>query len=550
MASHHLKIRLMKNVLILSFSFFLAFAAFAEKKIVTSKISEVTVYPVGAMVNRVAKVTIPAGSNFIILDNLTHAIDPNTIQVGGTGVFEILSVKFELFYPYAQTKPKGIEAIEDSLKMYQDQRYLLVAENSTLDQEMQLILANKKLNGNNSTVTVAQLDAMAKYYRTQLTNINKEKLRNQNERLKVQAEEKRLNATLAGMNNYKYEQIGRIFVETKSKSATQANIKFSFFTHLAGWNPKYNIKAKTGQENIDVDYHAQVVQNTGVDWNNVDLVLSTSRPTFSNQKPELHPWYLSFYDYRSRQINAQSTYGYGTVQEADMANSNTYYSEGKYKKLEKDKQVAYVQGQTLINALNTSYKIDSKYTVVSNNTKKQVYIKNIKIPATFNHYTVPSMEKVAFLTASLADWSSYDLVPGHATLFYNNTYVGKSYIYSNTTDDTLQISLGRDQGIIINHEKVQDLCNHKRIGGNIKKTFVYEISAKNTNKEEVTMVIMARVPVSKLNEIVVTVGDLAGAEYNKETGILKWKKTIAAGAKVDFRFGYEVKYPKDKQVNL
>jgi uncharacterized protein (TIGR02231 family) len=187
---------------------------------------------------------------------------------------------------------------------------------------------------------------------------------------------------------------------------------------------------------------------------------------------------------------------------------------------------------------------------MSNRTRKQVFIKNIKIPATFNHYAVPSMEKEAFLTASIEDWGSYDLIPGSATLFYNNTYVGRTDIFSNITDDTLQISLGRDRGVIVDQEKKRDLSTTKKVGGNIKKNFVYEISAKNTNKEEITIVIMDRVPVSRRNDIVVTLGELEGANYNKETGILRWTKTIPAGGKVTIQFDYEVKYPKDKVINL
>ena len=546
----------MKNIFMLSVSFFIAISVFAGEKKVDSKIKSVTVYPIGAMVNREAKVNLTAGTHIVILDNLTYAVDPNTVQVGGAGDFEILSVKFETFYPYAKSKPKEVNLLEDSLQMYRDKRYILEAEDAALNEEKQLLLINKQMGGKTSTLTVAQLDAMAKYYRKQFADIAKQKLRNQNERIKILEHENRVKGNLAKVNSYKYEQVGRVFVEVSCKKTTVANLKFSFFTHLAGWFPKYNIKATTGNDNIDVDYNAYVSQTTGVDWKNVDLILSTSRPTYNNQKPDLQSWYLDYYnEVALRGARSSDTYAYvdGVIaeeaSEAQMDVGNTIYKNGKYEEAKKTK-AGYSSGQVIINALNTSYKIDNKYTVMSNKTRKQVFIKNIKIPATFNHYAVPSMEKEAFLTASIADWGSYDLIPGPATLFYNNTYVGRTQIFSNTTDDTLQISLGRDQGVIVDQEKKRDLCTTKKIGGNVKKNFVYEISAKNTNKEEITIVIMDRVPVSRRNEIVVTLGNLEGAEFNKETGILKWTKTIPAGGKVTIQFDYEVKYPKDKVINL
>tara|TARA_R110002050_G_scaffold102774_1_gene211575 strand:- start:9856 stop:11505 length:1650 start_codon:yes stop_codon:yes gene_type:complete len=549
----------MKNLWIIACSFFLVTASWAAEKTVDSKIVGVTVYPVGAMINREAKVSISPGRQHIILDNLTHFVDPNTIQVGGIGDFEILSVKFENFYPYAKSKPLRVTLLEDSLKMYRDKRYLIEAENTALKEEKQLILANKKLAGANASLTVTQLDAMAKYYRSRFSDIAKMELKNTNIRTKLLADEARINGNLAQENSYKFTQVGRIIVEISSERSMQAKFDFSFFTRMAGWMPKYNIKAKSGATNIDVDYHALVNQGTGVNWENVDLLLSTTRPLYGNQKPELHPWYLDFYRAKKYEAN-RKTAGYGSYDNAmameDEAApeqgvvASSVPNNGAYPMIESVDKASYGSGNQVLNALNTSYVISSKYTILSDNSRKQVFIKQIEIPATFNHYAVPSLEKEAFLTASIVDWAQYDLVPGNATLFYNNTYVGKSYIFTSSSDDTLQVSLGRDRGVILTQEKVKDLCTHNRVGSNVKKNYVYEISVRNTNKEAVTVVIYDRVPVSKRKEIMVSVGEIAGADYDVETGILKWTKTLEAGKSETFRFDYEVKYPKGSQVNL
>ena len=600
----------MKNVTLLVFSFFLVSTAFAEKKIVNSKITEVTVYPVGAMINRQVQVRIPKGENFIVLDNLTTIIDPNTIQVGGNGDFEISSVKFEFFYPYESSKPEKITAIHDTLKVLDDELFLLLAEDESLENERVLILINKNLSSETGT-RIADVKEMAEYFRTRFANISKEKLRIQNRSKEIYKEKRRLQSIMDGMNNYVLERVGRIILETRTEKLVMATIKFSYFTPSASWFPKYNIKANSGTEHLEVDYHALVKQSTGIDWDNVNLTLSTSRPNLNNQKPVLHPWYLDFYsnyavkEYRNRLIDKGNTAVTTTGSEEDYRNmvvrsasnvakntagvysndggtgglnirgarvdANYYYIDGM--KIQGSSELPnsgistsnwdvygnynyppakakYSSGELVFNALNLSYKIDDKYSVMSNNTQKQVFIKNVEIPTKFGHYAVPSMETESFLTASITNWGEFGLIPGNATLFYNNTYVGRSFILSNTVDDTLRVSLGRDHGVLIKRELIQGLSTTKKAGNNLKKKFVYEITIKNTNRGAVEIVLFDQVPVTKRSGIIVNVGETAGAKYTKETGMLKWKKEIPAGGKITIQFDYEVKYPKGKTINL
>lgn len=547
----------MKNLMLAIATCLISISVFANRVNSKSSIELVTVYPVGAMIERSAVTNLTEGQQFVVLKDLTHAIDPNTIQVGGKGDFEILSVKLETVYPFSEIKPKGMQQIEDSMKIVQDLMYLIDAEKQALNEEHDLIMKNKVISGQNSGVTAEQLDAMAKYYRSQLNEISKKQLDLSNQRKKQNEVYANLESRFSNMNSARYIQKGQIVVEVDAMRAEKVEFEFSYFTHLAGWKPKYNVRAESDVDEIQVDYHADVHQNTGLDWESIDVILSTSRPTFNNQKPTLHPWYLDFQNYRkSKQLQSVS-YGYESEpttesrddMEKDKA-SNYYYENGDYKKLQISSNASKGGATALVNALNTSYKIDRKYTILSNNSTKQLFIKEINIPAMFNFYSVPSMQKEVFLTASVADWAGYDLVPGRATLFYNKTYVGNSYINSNVTDDTLQISLGKDQGIVINHEKVKDLCSEKKIGNNKRKTYVYEISVKNTNQKVVSVVVQDRVPVSKRSEIVVTIKDIAGAEYDEKTGFLKWTKELKPGESINFQFSYEIKYPKDAKVNL
>jgi hypothetical protein len=57
-----------------------------------------------------------------------------------------------------------------------------------------------------------------------------------------------------------------------------------------------------------------------------------------------------------------------------------------------------------------------------------------------------------------------------------------------------------------------------------------------------------QVPVSQNTQIEVTVTDVGGAAYNKQTGKLNWVLDIKPSETRKVMFKYEVKYPKDKQI--
>jgi uncharacterized protein (TIGR02231 family) len=109
--------------------------------------------------------------------------------------------------------------------------------------------------------------------------------------------------------------------------------------------------------------------------------------------------------------------------------------------------------------------------------------------------------------------------------------------------------LGRDKRIVVKREKVKDFTSRKAIGSNVRETSAYEISVRNTKQEPVRIVVEDQVPVSQNSQIEVAILDSGGATYYKDTGKLTWTWTVAPNETRKTTFKFEVKYPKDRQVN-
>jgi uncharacterized protein (TIGR02231 family) len=202
------------------------------------------------------------------------------------------------------------------------------------------------------------------------------------------------------------------------------------------------------------------------------------------------------------------------------------------------------------NELNVTFAIDIPYDVPSNGKEQQVILKEFSVPAFFKYYSAPKLDKESYLLAEVSDWEELNLLPGEANIMFEGTYIGKTYIDPNSTQDTLNFTLGRDKRVVVKREKLKDFSSVKFLGTNKKQIFTYDITVKNNKKEKVDMILKDQFPVSTNKDIEVELLESNGAAINNDLGVLTWKLELAAGESKKFRISYSVKYPKDKVVNL
>jgi uncharacterized protein (TIGR02231 family) len=142
----------------------------------------------------------------------------------------------------------------------------------------------------------------------------------------------------------------------------------------------------------------------------------------------------------------------------------------------------------------------------------------------------------------------YNLLPGQANIYFENSYVGNSSIHPSSTNDTLSISLGRDQNIIVSRDVIKDYTEDKFLSSNIERTFAFEIKIKNSKKTSEKITVEDQIPISKNEDIVVKLIESSGAQFNSESGKLKWIVDVEGGKSVTKKLVYSVKYPGNKQI--
>jgi hypothetical protein len=195
---------------------------------------------------------------------------------------------------------------------------------------------------------------------------------------------------------------------------------------------------------------------------------------------------------------------------------------------------------------SVSFEIKAPYTIRSDNKSFAVDMEVYRIPAVYQYFSVPKIDKDAFLIAGIPEYEQYNLLEGEANVFFEGTFVGKILVDVRSASDTLQLSFGRDKNVSVSREKVKDYKTKQSIGNKKEESREWQLSVKNNKKQDINIVLLDQVPVSTSEEIEVEVQQISGAKRNNETGELKWEFTLSPSAKKDLELKYTVQYPKTK----
>ncbi len=258
------------------------------------------------------------------------------------------------------------------------------------------------------------------------------------------------------------------------------------------------------------------------------------------------PGYLSIVlDRSSTAVNDKVVTGYavrirGVASVAPEANYN----------LQRKEDIQTVSVTTQYQPTTTVFKIDEKYTLETDGKTTTIGIKQFEIPAIYDYYTAPKVDPSAFLTAKIINWQDYNLQSGEASLYFEGTYLGKTYIDLDATADTLSLSLGKDNAVKISRKLIKEFSSKKFIGSSRTETRLYEISMRNTKSVPVNITVIDQFPVSVNKEISVDDVKAPDAQIDKDNGIVTWKINLPEGQERKLQIGYSVKYPKDRKVVL
>lgn len=524
-----------KIVLILFVIPIMAFSQNIAK--INTTIDEAKVFLNGAQITRIGNLTLSKGDNKIVLTNLPNDLDPKTVTVKGQGDFIIQTVNTSINYLSNYENDPKYQVLKDSLKLLQNKldqnnAYLLVYAD-----EEAMIKANKAIGGTQNGTVVAELIKAADFFHNRLLEIKTKSLELSYQNRDLQLIINKIQNQLSEYENITKRPVGEISINIYADKATTGKINVTYFTNYASWIPNYDIRFTDLNKPITLLLKGQINQNTGENWQNTKIILSSSNPTISQQKPQLFPWYLRVYTPRNY-----------------LERGNKLQTTEVLLMEDKDYEYTKSPAPTMM-ATSSETPISMEYTLearidVPTNQEKLVNIQSYEMPAKYLYYTAPKVDPDAFLIANIYDWGKNYFLNGEANIYYENSFVGTTNISSYQVEDTMQISLGRDKSVIVKRDVIKDSTSKQIIGSKMKYNRAFKITVRNNKKYPIEIIIEDQLPISQQKEIEVTDIEVGNGKIDPDTKIVTWRYTIQPNATVKTTIKYVVKSPKELNLAL
>lgn len=556
----------MKKLVVNLICIFVATLSFAtEKENIKSTITDVTVYTSGAQVTRKANYTVKPGITEIIIDGVCPTIDPKSLQVKGSGNLIILDSKYSLYYPEPETakEVQGVPLkIQKDIRLLQDSIGLVANDLQEIQDELDVLYATKNILSNNGAIrgqgkvndSIQLLKQTLEYYATKMLEISKQITKLNRRKTQLNSQKSLMQSRLDDLYNYQSTAnnvkkptgpIHRITVTVSSKEIVTGKLALSYLVSGAGWIPLYDLRSEMASGKVNLNYKAQVYQNSGSDWKDVKLTISTNNPYQNKIKPELHPWYIDYYSARPAPGTLNSNgYMAPTTKQIEYKKNATDNNEDV--DFEKEAMTSASFTQVVDQLISAEFRIDLQYSIASNNEKHMVLISNTDLTANYKYYTVPKIDASVYLVAQISKLDELQLVPARANIFFDGSYIGETYIDPTSMEDTLSLSLGKDPNIVVKRTLLKKDSKERIIANQKEKTNSFQIEIKNNKSTNVTVIVQDQIPVTQNASIQIEATEIGKAKLDEVTGLLEWEVSLKPKESKILKFIYKVKFDKDK----
>ncbi|MGD9862236.1 MAG: DUF4139 domain-containing protein [Pseudodonghicola sp.] len=516
----------------------------ADDFVLNAPVTDVTLYPYGATVERRVPFTLPAGTHRLILRSAEPDMDPTRLRLSVEGAaLQAVSARTENLAPRApqespaQTAAKAevarigaeIAATQDKRATEQDRaeaaraQIAFLAGLSSADgiaaQGVAVLRDMSRMIGEET------LAARAAAQQAEIaTRAFDEPLKDLQQKLE------RAQQALAALVPDDAAGAAELTLTVTAETATDGRLSLSYLTPDAGWVPGYEAHLTRGEHpQLLLKRVAWVRQNTAESWHDVNLRLSTVDPDAAAEPSTLYPW--------QRRIEKPRP---PVMLRADIA-------EGALPEPVLEAP-AIVQNQVL-DGISVTYDYGAPVTLTRGADMVRIPLGEIALePQVFARAT-PALDDTAYVTAGFTNTTPEILLPSDLVqLYLDGTFAGLGTLPAVAGGQQVELGFGPVEGLRLRATLLDRSAGDRGVlskSNQMTETQEYEVA--NLTGTAWDLRLRGRVPYSEQEDLAISwtaSPEPAVTDADGMRGILEWRFPLAPGAVQTIRLDRKLSWPE------
>ena len=514
-----------------------------------TQLTAVVVYPDRARVTRRGRIVLDNGLHQIEIQGLPVRLDSDSARVSarGTAGARLFGLQIQRAF-YTETPAEQARLLEEQFEAAQDELGALDAQITRVVENRERLnslaghtkLYARALAAGETTVEaqMALFDALRQNAaqlddESQALQVRKRTQERQIQQLKLQLEQLR-----SARPRERYSAL----VEIQVLQPGELVIELSYVVSAAGWSPLYDLRlSEDGDEpTLEVGYLAQVSQQSGEDWRDVTLTLSTARPALASRLPELDPWYIE--PVRVQPLESTPTPHIASMKAA-MAPAALGMDAAAPAPVEEARAAVGRSGAAV------TYLVPGSVTIPPDGAQHKVVVTRLSLPLKLDYVTAPSRVQAVYRRGKVVNASPFTFLPGKANLFAEDEFIGSSLMELVASQGEIETYLGVDDRVKVERELKRREIDKTIIGGKRRLRYGYEIRLENLLDVEAPLTLHDQIPVSRHEEIKVRLETVVPKPAEQSgLSLLKWELSLAPKEKRTIQFEFIVEYPQTLDV--
>ncbi|MGI9425374.1 MAG: mucoidy inhibitor MuiA family protein [Hyphomicrobiaceae bacterium] len=539
----------------------------ADELKVDSRVGAVTVFPRGAEVQRLTKIDVPQGDHLVVLSDLPAGADMNSIRVEGkaSGSLEIGAVdarRIQILRRDSEDSKSERRRIEDAIEREKDQLAAINADIETKEIQKRYIenLAGLPTagggSGSNQGAPQQNWTELLALIGTSLVDVQKAILAKRVEARTTQREIKDLQRKLSELAPQQVQRT-EVKINVSAEAALNAELVVRYQVSRAGWTPLYDARLETGSRNVPPKLtlirRATIAQKTGEVWTDVDVALSTARPSGRSGAPELYPVTVDFAPEAPPSPAPMARLESDQAADRSLRTARRKPAGGLMNMMSSAKEARERDAGVDNAGYQAVFRVPGRVDVPNTGDAKRVRIESISVEPSLLVRAVPKFDARAYLYAKMKlPRTVAPILRGQVVLFRDQTFVGKGRLPQLTGGEEHELGFGTDDAVRIKYSKIGETRGETGIiSSSSTDQRKFKISVKNLRERPIAYAILDQRPESLNEEIKVElVGTTKPTKTNVKDrrGIVAWEGKLAPDKEQIIDFGYVVSWPADRKV--